>query len=161
MTVLKHLLRTVLLLGALAAAAPAFAHGLLVSVRGEGSDIVGRVYYSDGTAGAGEFVELRDLTQPDSAAQSAAADARGAFRFPGVQGRLYAVVAHGEEGHTTEMQLTLVAGERGRLVEAPSPTAGFRAPPAWAVVGGLLLLSAIPALWLRRRRSPEPQTRGR
>ncbi len=141
---------------ALAAAAPALAHGLLVQVRGEGSSVTGRVYYSDGAPGAGEFVELRDLTEPARPVVSGATDAEGRFRFAGVPGRQYAVVAHGEEGHTTEMRLTLASGERGRLVDAPAAESteggGFPWPPAWMLIGGLLLLSTLPALWLRMRR---------
>jgi hypothetical protein len=46
-------------------------------------------------------------------------DTAGNFRFDGVAGHRYALIAHGEEGHTTEMEITLGAGERGRLVDAP------------------------------------------
>jgi hypothetical protein len=135
----------------LTGAAPALAHGLLVSVQGEGAAVTGRVYYSDGAPGAGEYVELRDLTAPAAQPLTAVTDAGGGFRFPGVAGRSYAVIAHGEEGHITEMQLTLAAGERGRLVDAEARAEGG-APPAWLVIGGLLALSTIPALWLRWQR---------
>jgi hypothetical protein len=105
--------------GALTMAVPALAHGFLVSVRGEGSAITGRVYYSDGAPGAGEFVELRDLTDGAQTVRSGTTDTAGNFRFDGVAGHRYALIAHGEEGHTTEMEITLGAGERGRLVDAP------------------------------------------
>ena len=141
----------ILLGGALTMAVPALAHGFLVSVRGEGTVISGRVYYSDGAPGAGEFVELRDLTDGAQPARSGTTDTAGTFRFDGVAGHRYALIAHGEEGHTTEMEITLRAGERGRLVDAPAPAGLPWPPPAWAVIGAVLLLSTIPALWLRRR----------
>lgn len=151
---MRHALAVLLTLLALASAAPAFAHGLLVQVRGEASAVTGRVYYSDGAPGAGEFVELRDLTEPARPVLSGATDPQGGFRFPGVPGHAYAVVVHGEEGHTTEMRLTLASGERGRLVDTPTPASaegGFAWPPAWMLIGALLLLSTLPALWLRMR----------
>jgi hypothetical protein len=149
-----RLLQAAMLAAALSLAAPAFAHGLLVSARSDGDTVAGRVYYSDGAPGAGEYVEFRDLTDPARPARTAAADATGGFRFPGVPGHRYAVIAHGEEGHTTELQVELRAGERARLSDAaPADAAGLSLPPAWMLIGALLLLSTVPALWLRARRN--------
>lgn len=146
---LTALSRAPLLAAALIAATPAAAHGLLVTATAEGSVVVGRVYYSDGAPGVREFVELRDLTDPARAAASAQTDGRGAFRLPGTPGHAYAVIAHGEEGHTTEVRLTLAPGESARLAGEPeAPRDPF---PAWAVIGALLAASALAALWLRKR----------
>ena len=138
----------------LAVGAPALAHGLLVQARADGGAIVGRVYYSDGTAGAGEFVQLRDLSEPSRPPVGASTDGQGGFRFVAATGHRYAVVAHGEEGHTTEVTLTAAAGERARLTEPSTPSAEADAPPAWLIIGGLLLLSLPVAWWLNRRRAP-------
>lgn len=134
----------------LAAASPASAHGLLMTANAEGAAVTGRVYYSDGTSGADQSIELRDLTRPEAQPVWLNTDDQGAYRFAATPGHRYAVVAHGEEGHTTEMQLTVGAGEHGRLVDQPEADEGGL-PPAWAVIGGALLLSAVVALGLRLR----------
>ena len=143
-------LRGVFAAALLAGAAPASAHGLLMTANADGASVAGRVYYSDGTSGADQSVELRDLTQPGSKPLWINTDAQGAYRFAVTPGHRYAVVAHGEEGHTTEMQLTVGSGEHGRLVDQPT-TSGAWPPPAWAVIGGLLLISALAALVIRWR----------
>jgi len=106
----------ILALAALTVASPAAAHGLLLSATGEQNAIVGRVSYSDGTPGAGEFIELRDLATSPPRSKSCTADAAGGFRFPAQAGHRYALVAHGEEGHSTEVRLTLAPGARGQSV---------------------------------------------
>ncbi len=134
---------------------PALAHGFLVKLKAEGAAIVGQVYYTDGTAGAGEFVELRDLTDPRQPVRSGATDAGGGFRFDGAPGHRYALIAHGEEGHETEMQITLGSGENGRLVDtAAAESVMTWPPPAWALIGGALLVSMLIPLGLRRRNRP-------
>ncbi len=133
-------------------AAPALAHGLLVKVRGEDNAISGTVYYSNGTPGAGEWVQLTDLTHPTVPPQGINAGPDGSFRFVGVPGRQYRVVVQGDEGHSVTSELTLAAGARGQFVDDDAPTtSSWTTPPAWLVIGGLLLLSIIPAVWLRRR----------
>jgi len=142
-----------LAIGSLAVATPAWGHGLLVAVQSEANAVTGRVYYSDGTPGVGEFVELRDLSAPVTGTLSASTDAQGKFRFAAAPGHRYAVIAHGEEGHTTEMQITVADGKRGRLIEKPSADGDQMPglPPAWLVIGMALLVSAGVALWLRKR----------
>lgn len=138
----------------LAAAPLALAHGLLVSVRGDGQTISGRVYYSNGEPGAGEWVQLSDLTQARGENQGMAAGPDGAFSFAGVQGHSYRVTVTGEEGHSIQSDITLAPEARGRFVEQPDDAAAADAgglPPAWALLGGLLVASLIPALWLRSR----------
>ncbi len=136
----------------LVVAASASAHGLLVSVRGDGSTVSGTAYYSNGMAGAGEWVEMYDLTRPDAPPLAAQAGPDGGFSFPGVEGGRYRIVVSGEEGHSVESEITLTAGARGQFVDRDAPAEpGRKTPPAWLVIGGLLLASVIPALWLRRR----------
>lgn len=139
--------------------AQAAGHGLLVTATEDRGAIVRRVYYSDGTAGAGEFVELRDLGAPRSQPQSATTDNSGAFRFPALIGHRYALLAYGEEGHMTEVRLTLSTGARGRMVDNPEPgakTAEEGLLPAWMMIGALLGISALLAAGrqaLKRRAS--------
>lgn len=131
---------------------PALAHGLLVSVKVEGRAIVGTVYYSDGLLAVGEFVQLFDDDAPQTAPQEATTDAKGNFRFEnGTLGHRYRVLAHGEEGHHTEMQLILQEGAKAQLNDADAVADEAAGPPAWLVLGGLLALSALPAWWLRKR----------
>lgn len=150
-------LRQLLAIGALALlwASPAAAHGLLVSIRGDGRFVEGRVYYSDGTVGAGQYAELTDLSDPASKARSGTTDAKGDFRFEGVPGHRYRFLTQGEEGHKTEMLITLAPGAKGSFIDRDAAKPGFRAPPAWLVIGGLLALLSIPAFLLRKRKDDE------
>ncbi len=130
----------------------AFAHGLLVSVRGDGSTVRGTVYYSNGTPGAGEWVEMYDLIRPSAPPLGINAGPDGGFSFPAVEGGRYRILVSGEEGHSVESEITLTAGARGKFVDRDAPVEqGWTWPPAWMVIGGLLLASVIPALWFRRR----------
>lgn len=135
--------------------ASAEAHGLLMKLRSDGAAIFGELYYSNGARAGGEWVEVRNLTDPAAPTQTLRTASDGTFRVSGPAGHRYLVVATGEEGHGIEMELTLAAGARGQLLENGVPVAeategGY---PAWAVIGGLLLLSAGPALYLQRRRA--------
>jgi len=133
-------------------AAAASAHGLLVSVRGDGATVSGKVYYSNGTPGLGEWVQLIDLSHPAMPPQGVNAGTDGSFRFAGIPGRRYRIVVAGEEGHSVTSELSLTDGARGRFIDKDAPAKqGWTTPPAWLVIGGLLLLSIIPAVWLRRR----------
>lgn len=133
----------------------ATAHGLLVSVRGDATSVSGRVYYSNGDPGAGEWVQLLDLTQPGEPPIAMNAGKDGGFRFPAVDGRRYRISVTGEEGHTVDSEITTGIDARGRFVEREQAASGIAEkhalwpPPAWAVIGGILLLSLIPAAWLR------------
>ena len=158
-----HAARAMLAVGLIwaLAAAPALAHGLLISVRGDGKSVSGTLYYSNGKPGAGEWVEMFDQAQPAAKPQAMATLADGSFRFQGIAGHSYRIVASGEEGHSVESRIVLGEQTRGQFVDT-DPTAppkpGFRLPPAWALLGGVLELSILPALWLRRRRTiPVPQ----
>lgn len=111
----RHLLVVAAL--ALLWASPAAAHGLLVSIRGEGRFVTGRVYYSDGTLGTGQYAELKDLSAPGAKPRSGKTDAHGGFRFEGVPGHRYRFLTEGEEGHQTEMLITLAAGARGKFID--------------------------------------------
>jgi hypothetical protein len=134
--------------------APALAHGLLMKLSPEGGAVAGQLYYSNGTRAAGEWIEVTDLDEPAAQARTLQADGEGLFSFEGVRGHRYRVVALGEEGHTIEMEVTLAPGERAQLAEASGHEASDDGYPAWAIIGGILALSGIPALVLRRRNQP-------
>jgi hypothetical protein len=64
----------------------------------------------------------------------------------------FRILVGAEEGHPVRSELTLTANARGRFVDDDVPAEpGRKTPPAWLVIGGLLLASVIPALWFRRR----------
>ncbi len=140
--------------GSLLGMGSALAHGLLVSVHGEGSSVIGTVYYSDGALAVGEFVQLIDADAPAESPRSTTADGDGNFRFDGATvGHRYRVIAEGEEGHVTEMELVLAEGAKARLNDADGAPAEEEGLPAWLVIGGLLLLSLVPAFLLRRKKA--------
>lgn len=132
----------------------AAAHGLLVRAESDGPRVTGTVYYTDGTVAADEYIELRRAHDADPAlppTDSTQTDSDGRFILSGNPGEAYHLIAFGEEGHSTTLALTLEAGARARLIDeaAEGDDAGL---PAWMVLGGLLLLSLIPAFWLRYTR---------
>lgn len=144
----------------LVAAVPvALAHGLLVSVRSDGTRITGTVYYSNGEPGAGEWVQLFDPAQPEIELASMAAGSDGSFEFHGVEGRHYRITVTGDEGHVVDSEITVAPEARGRFVERDMDSTpdqaddGFSLPPAWALLGFLLVLSMIPAAVSRWRAS--------
>ncbi len=89
--------------------APAFAHGLMLSVTADGATARGTISYSDGTPAAGEWVQLFDLTRPDTPTQQTTTAVDGTFSLPGAAGREYRIVVMGQESHTLEKQLRLPA----------------------------------------------------
>jgi hypothetical protein len=140
----------------------ALAHGLLARVRTEGAVILGTAYYSSGDPAGGEWVEFFDVSAGDAKVAAFPADPGGNFRFEGVAGHAYRVAVHGDEGHFIELQISLQAGARAKLVEPESAPKQVEseAPPAWAVVGGVLLLVSLAAAPYRlRKRRPKVQLR--
>lgn len=129
----------------------ALAHGLLMKLRSEDSALIGELYYTNGTRAPGEWIEVTDL---DGSAAPAVFQTgpEGQFRQAALAGHRYNVKATGEEGHEITMAITAGNSAKGAMQdEAAAPEASTETLPAWALVGGLLLLSAIPALWFRRR----------
>ena len=134
----------------LSAALPmgAFAHGLLLRLENGPETVAGVAYYTNGAIAAGEYVELVDLDAPSAPPVGAPTDAAGRFGFDARAGGRYRLVAHGDEGHRTELEFTLGDTQAPRLVDADAPDEPA-SPPAWAVLGGVLLL-ATAAVLVRR-----------
>jgi hypothetical protein len=117
------------------------AHGMDLMVSSTGEQISGQVVYSDGRPGAGDFVSIENLTDPQLVPLEATTDADGRFTVIGVMGNRYTITVHGEEGHTVQVQWLLGSG----VVEEGSGV------PFYLVAGALLLLSIFPARYLSRR----------
>lgn len=148
-------MRLLILVLALFATAFAQAHGLLLSVESAGDRIVGSAYFTNGEKAAAQHVEAQDLDSPSAPPMTALSDARGGFAFPAAGGHRYRISVFGEEGHEVQMELTAGSARRATLIERASAQSSWP-PPAWAVVGGLLLASLIPVAWQRlgaRRRA--------
>lgn len=141
----------VVLLSMLANAAQ--AHGLLLSLKNDGSRIVGSAYFTNGERAAGQPAEAIDLDAPASTPITLTTDASGGFAFDARSGHRYRVSVFGEEGHDVQMELTAGADEHPELVEEKSAPDESWFPPAWAVIGGGLLLSLIPVVYNRYRRN--------
>jgi hypothetical protein len=128
-------------------------HGLLLDAESDGTTITGVVYYTNGDLAVQESVELLDLTTPNASPSSSKTDGDGRFRFPAEASHRYRVSAYGEEGHSVDVELEATMDARPKLVE---PTQAAEAdswtPPAWAVIGGLLILSLVPAVFRSSRK---------
>lgn len=132
----------------------AFAHGLLLDAKHVGDRIEGTVYYSNGELAVREAVELLDLSTANAPAVTAETDDAGKFKFPAVSGHRYRISAYGEEGHGVDVEIDAVADARPRLIENEAAAAAEEQswlPPAWAVIGLLLLASMVPVVLARRR----------
>lgn len=120
----------------------AMAHGLLLKLDAEGAHVRGTAYFTNGDVAADEWVEWIDLDATDTTPVGHQSDAEGRFEFDGRQGHRYRVRAYAEEGHTVELELTLAPDSRPKLVDEAGETINpWWPPPAWMVIGGLLLAS--------------------
>lgn len=125
------------------------AHGLLMDAETDGLTITGTLYYSNGDLAVRELVELQDLTDTNAPPASSQTDDAGRFTFAVVPSRHYRLSAYGDEGHSVVLELEAVANARPQLQDESSDTQATQFLPAWAVVGGLLLLSLVPMLLSR------------
>jgi hypothetical protein len=128
------------------------AHGLLLDADSDGSSIFGSAYYSNGEKAANESISLFDLSTPDSAPIRATTDAEGNFRFAAVASNRYRVAIYGDEGHSVEVELVASVDTNPMLVDADAGSKSqLWPPPAWAVIGGILVLSLVPVVAMRKR----------
>lgn len=138
----------------LAAPLLADAHGLLLDADTDGRTITGRLYYSNGDLALDESIALLDLTARGAKPVYARTDEDAKFVFPVEASHRYRVSAYGEEGHTVEIELIAEAEAKPELVEneaAESEPSWL--PPAWALIGGALLISLVPASIRKQRMS--------
>ena len=131
----------------------ASAHGLLARMRTEGEAIVGTAYYSSGERAGGEWVEIFDTSRGDTKVAEFSAGADGTFRYEGEAGHTYRIAIHGDEGHFIELSMVVETGARAHLVEdqAKPFEAGVDDLPAWLVVGVILALVSLMAVFYRAR----------
>lgn len=130
----------------------AAAHGLLLDAKHVGDHIEGTVYYSNGELAVREPVELLDLSTANAAPDTADTDDAGKFSFPATQGHRYRISAYAAEGHGVDVELEAVADARPQLIEKEAAAEDQSwLPPAWAVIGFLLLASLVPVVISRRR----------
>ena len=131
----------------------AAAHGLLLDAKHVGNNIEGTVYYSNGELAVRESVELLDLSTASATAVTGETDDSGKFSFPVTEGHRYRISAYAAEGHGVDIEIEAVANARPTLIETEAAAADEQSwmPPAWAVVGFLLLASLVPVALSRRR----------
>jgi hypothetical protein len=131
------------------------AHGLLLDAENRGDTIVGTVYYSNGELAVSESVELLDLTTPNATPVAGTTDDEGKFSFPVVAQHRYRISAYGGEGHGVDVEIEAVADARPKLIEKDAAQEQSWMPPAWAVIGGILLASMVPVAISRRRQAAQ------
>lgn len=128
----------------------AIAHGLLLDAEHRGAQITGTVYYSNGELAVRQPVELLDLSTANAAPVAGETDDSGNFSFAVTPDHRYRVSAYGDEGHSVAVDIE--ANAKPTLVE--NETLAEEAswpPPAWAVIGAILLASLIPIALSRRK----------
>jgi hypothetical protein len=132
----------------------AMAHGLLLDAEHLGDQITGTVYYSNGELAVREAVELLDLSTANAAPIAGETDDSGKFSFKVTANNRYRISAYGGEGHSVAVDLEAVANAKPTLVndDAAAEESSWL-PPAWAVIGGLLLASLVPVLLARRKQA--------
>lgn len=130
----------------------AAAHGLLLDAKHVGDKIEGTVYYSNGELAVRESVELLDLSTPNATAAVGETDSDGKFSFTVTDGHRYRVSAYAAEGHGVDVEIDAIADARPKLIEKEAAADEQSwLPPAWAVIGFLLLASLVPVALARRR----------
>lgn len=145
-----------LLIGLFLVVAPCsgMAHGLLLDAESDGRTITGTAYYSNGEKAANEAVSLLDLATPGAGSKAIQTDAEGNFRFDVEPSHRYRVAVYGDEGHSVELELDAVASARPKLIDGDTTPQQSWLPPAWALVGSILLASLVPALLSRQAAGP-------
>lgn len=127
-------------------------HGLLLDAESDGSHIVGSAYYSSGEVAVNESVALLDLSVPNATPLNAKTDSSGKFSFDVTRSHLYRVTVYGDEGHSVELEVLAEPQATPKLIETETAAShAFWPPPAWAIIGAILVLSLIPALVFRKK----------
>lgn len=147
---ISHRLLHVLIKGLLKGLLPAFvsatalAHELDLQLRIQNSQtIAGALFYSDNSANAGEYIRVTNLSNPTYSEFALQTDDAGQFAFVGVPSHRYAVTALGQEGHQVTAEIVL---------DNPiADSASGPGVPIYIYIAAFLLLSLIPAYFLRRK----------
>ncbi len=124
--------------------ATALAHELDLQLRIQDSQtIAGALLYSDNSASAGEYIRVTNLSDPTYSEFALQTDDAGKFVFVGVPSHHYAVTALGQEGHQVTAEIV--------LDKPTAEAASGQGVPIYVYIAVFLLLSLIPAYFLRHR----------
>ena len=151
----SFLARFVLSLYALFGAVQVSAHGLEIRMSPDGNRIIGQVVYEDGSPWFAETVTIDNISTPETAQISLTTDAAGGFSATGVIGNEYRITASDGTGHAVEAIMTLDGSASTANNDATSASAAPDSDdggiPFYVIAGALLLLSIIPARYLKQR----------
>lgn len=127
----------------------AWAHGLEIRLFPEGAQIIGQVLYEDGSPWFAQTVSIQNVTSSGTGVLTDITDSAGGFSVTGVIGHEYLITAADATGHITEARVTL----DGSATETPAITSDEQGGgiPFYVIAGALLLLSIIPAKYLKHR----------
>lgn len=146
---LSHFAKIYFSLLLVTSATQAWAHGLEIRLFPEGDQIIGQVLYEDGSPWFAETVSIQNLTAPETNVMTDTTDSAGGFSVTGVIGHEYLITAADDTGHVTETRVTLDgSATEVTTVTNDEPSSGI---PFYVIAGALLLLSIIPARYLKHR----------
>lgn len=109
----------------------------------DGWIIQGKLSYTDESAAAGNYIRVENLDAPDFPPLALQTGPAGRFQLPALAGHRYRVIAQGEEGHTTEMEVL--------IAPRAAPAAEDDGWPIYLVIAAFLMASLVPAYFLREQ----------
>jgi len=126
-----------------------WAHGLEIRLFLDGSRLIGQVVYENGSPWFAESVSVENLSDPSADTQTVTTDSAGGFSIMAAVGNEYLIRASDDTGHVTETRVTLdgSSSESG-TVSSEEQGGGI---PFYVIASALLLLSIIPAKYLKQR----------
>ena len=122
----------------------ALAHDIDLNVQVISPSVMqGALSFSDEGSALGQYIRIENLTDTRISELALQTDEDGRFIVAGIAGHRYRITAEGDEGHTVSVDVDL-------QLSAPHKS-GTNWPPLYLMIGALLVLSLIPARWLRKK----------
>ncbi|MFV0476712.1 MAG: hypothetical protein ACK5ME_02625 [Parahaliea sp.] len=110
-----------------------------------GETLTGQLVYSDGAPADGNYIRVQNLSDSAFSTLALKTNKQGNFQLALTPGHRYAITADGDEGHSITVKINTDTDEHRQNEES-------RQPPIYLIIASLLLLSLIPAYFLRTKK---------